>query len=76
MSLLKEVNADRKNNYHIKEIQRFYGTINYEGKTYPVKITIKATRNEGNKVYSYEVMKTESPIEHVELSGQSISSGQ
>jgi hypothetical protein len=75
-SLLKESNKDRDDDYHIKEIQRLYGAISYEGKTYPVKITVKATKNEGNKAYSYEVIQIESPIEHEELSGQSTSSGQ
>jgi hypothetical protein len=73
-SLLKESNKDRDNDYHIKEIQRLYGSISYEGKTYPVKITVKATKNEGNKAYSYEVMKIKSPV--VELPGQFTSSGQ
>ncbi|MDR1897946.1 MAG: hypothetical protein LBR10_14270 [Prevotellaceae bacterium] len=64
-SLLKGIQKDRDNNYHIEEIQRLYGAINYEGKTYPVKITVKVIKNEGHKAYSYEVMKIESPIEYI-----------
>ncbi|MDR0691810.1 MAG: hypothetical protein LBF69_02095 [Prevotellaceae bacterium] len=74
-SLLKEKNTDRADDYHIKEIQRFYGAISYEGQTHPIKITVKATRNEGNKAYSYEVLDIENPVEQ-NLPGQSTSSGQ
>jgi hypothetical protein len=59
--LIKEIHGDEKDNGDIKEIQRFYGAINYEGKRYPVKITVKATKNEGNKAYSYEVLDIENP---------------
>jgi len=61
-SMLKEVNQDIKGkNLNIKEIQRFYGIVNYEGKIYSVKITVKATKREGNKAYSYEVLEIENP---------------
>ena len=56
-SVLKETKQDRGNNRDIKEIQRFYGAVNYENETYPVKITVKAYPNGKNKAYSYEVMK-------------------
>ncbi|MDR0712021.1 MAG: hypothetical protein LBF67_06735 [Prevotellaceae bacterium] len=60
-ALLKEQHADKKDNQDIKEIQRFYGAISYEGKKHPVKITVIATKNEGNKAYSYEVLDIENP---------------
>jgi hypothetical protein len=75
-SVLSESQPDRDNNYHIKEIQRFYGTISYENTIFPVKITVKAIQNEGNKAYSYEVMKIESPAEHVEPQDLPVPSGQ
>ena len=56
-SILKEIKQDRKNNQDIKEIQRFYGTINYENETYLVKLTVKAYPTGKNKAYSYEVIK-------------------
>jgi hypothetical protein len=62
-SILKETHPDRADDENIKNIQRFYGAINYEEEIYPVKITVKAIKNEGNKAYSYEVMEIESPIE-------------
>ncbi|MDR3189317.1 MAG: hypothetical protein LBT94_09080 [Prevotellaceae bacterium] len=74
-SVLKEQKSDEENNSSIKEIQRFYGAIRYEGKIYPVKITVKAYYREGNKAYSYEVMKIESPTARSALSGQSYSDG-
>ena len=73
-SIRKETEQDRANSENIKEIQRFYGAIKYEGQTYPVKITVKATKREGNKAYSYEVMEIESPVEQ-NLPGQSTSDG-
>jgi hypothetical protein len=60
-SLVKEIHGDKKENLDIKEIQRFYGAINYDGKKHPVKITVKATKSEGNKAYSYEVLDIENP---------------
>jgi hypothetical protein len=60
-SVLRETTPDRDNDNHIKEIQRLYGGIKYKGKKYPVKITVKATYNDGNKAYSYEVMEIETP---------------
>ena len=56
-SILKETKQDRGNNQHIKEIQRFYGAINYENETYLIKLTVKAYSTGKSKVYSYEVMK-------------------
>jgi hypothetical protein len=68
-SVLAERHPDRDGDSHIREIQRLYSTIDYEGKIFPVKITVKATFNDGNKAYSYEVIKIESPTEN--LSGNS-----
>jgi hypothetical protein len=62
-SILREVKQDRDNNPEIKEIQRLYGAIDYERQVHPVKITVKVTKNEGNKAYSYEVMDIENPAE-------------
>ena len=61
VSILKETHNDKNEDKNIKEIQRFYGSINYEGKIYLVKITIKVTKIEGNKAYSYEVMNIKNP---------------
>ncbi|MDR3180379.1 MAG: hypothetical protein LBT61_00420 [Prevotellaceae bacterium] len=69
-SILKETHPDKGNDINVKEIQRLYGTISYEGQTYPVKITVKVIKRKGNNAYSYEVMKIESPIEET-LPGQS-----
>jgi len=74
-SILAEAQADKANNYHIKEIQRFYGVVNYEGNPYLVKTTVKVIKNEGNKAYSYEVRRIKSPVTRVESPGQSILSG-
>jgi hypothetical protein len=74
-SLIKEVQKDKRNNPDVKEIQRFYGTLHYEGNNYPVKMTVKATINEGNKAYSYEVLDIENPTEQ-HPSGLTIPSGQ
>ena len=64
-ALLKERSADKDNNPEIKEIQRLYGTINYDNQQHPVKITVKVVKNEGgpdyNKAYSYEVIEIENP---------------
>jgi hypothetical protein len=60
-ALLKEVHADRANDQHIKDIQRLYGSVNYEGTIYPVKLTVKRYQNHENKVYSYEVIAIENP---------------
>jgi hypothetical protein len=60
-SVLREVKQDRDNNPEIKEIQRLYGAISYKEQTHPVKITVKVTKNEGNKAYSYEVMEIKKP---------------
>ncbi|MDR2813789.1 MAG: hypothetical protein LBB79_03925 [Prevotellaceae bacterium] len=60
-AVLKETKKDRVNNPHIVEIQRLYGAIKYEDKIYLVKITVKVTRREGNRAYSYEVMEKENP---------------
>jgi hypothetical protein len=73
-AVLREASPDTDNNANIKEIQRLYGAINYEGRRYPVKITVKAYYREGNKAYSYEVMQIESPIDQ-NLPGQSTSDG-
>ncbi len=59
-SVLKESHLDRNNDTNIKEIQRFIAFVRYEGKEYPVKLTVKAIKNEGNKAYSYEVMEIKS----------------
>ena len=75
-SILKETKQDRGNNRDVKEIQRFYGAINYENKIFPVKITVKVYQIGTNKAYSYEVMKIETPIIINELSGQLFQSGQ
>jgi hypothetical protein len=69
-SLLKEVSQDVKNSDNMKEIQRFYGAVDYQGNVYPVKLTVKATKREGNKAYSYEVMDIENP--NAERLGQSV----
>jgi len=74
-AILKEAMPDERESPHIREIQRFYGAIDYEKDIYPVKITVKAYLNKLNKAYSYEVMKIESPILQSELSGQSKSDG-
>ena len=71
-SVLVERHPDRDNDDHIREIQRLYSAINYNGKIFPVKITVKATFNNGNKAYSYEVTEIENPIEN--LSGNSTQS--
>jgi hypothetical protein len=57
ISVLRETNSDAKNSKNIKEIQRLYGFINYEGNTYLVKLTVKVLREKRNNVYSYEVVK-------------------
>jgi hypothetical protein len=75
-SILIETKKDRGNNLDIKEIQRFFGAINYENNIFPVKITVKVYRIGINKAYSYEVMKIETPININELSGQLFQSGQ
>ena len=62
-SILREVKQARDNNPEIKEIQRLYGAINYEGQAHPVKVTVKVTKNENNKAYSHEVMDIENPAE-------------
>jgi len=69
---LKETKPDRFNDSNINEIQRFFGSINYDNEIYPVKITVKVIKYGENKAYSYEVMQIESPITQKELSGQSI----
>jgi len=74
-SVLKEIKPDRVKDSNIKEIRRFYGAINYENEIYPVKITVKVIKQEGNKAYSYEVMQIESPVTQKELPGQSILGG-
>ena len=74
-SVLKETKRDRLNDSNIKEIQRFFGAINYDNEIYPVKITVKVIKHGENKAYSYEVMQIESPITQKELSGQSILGG-
>jgi hypothetical protein len=60
-AVLKETKKDRDSNPHIVEIQRLYGAIKYDDKTYLVKITVKITQREGNRAYSYEVMEKENP---------------
>jgi hypothetical protein len=67
-SVVSERHQDRDKKPDIKEIIRLRGSINYENGIYPVKITVKAIKNEGNKAYSYEVMEIESPTAK-ELSG-------
>ncbi|GHT12971.1 hypothetical protein AGMMS4956_08400 [Bacteroidia bacterium] len=76
ISVLSASQQDRNNDYHIKEIQRFYGTIRYENVIFPVKITVKVIQNEGNKAYSYEVMKIENPAEHEAPQDLPVPSGQ
>ena len=70
-SVLRETKRDRDNNTNISEIRRFYGAIYYENEIYPIKITVKVIKQEGNKAYSYEVMQIENPITQKKLSGQS-----
>jgi hypothetical protein len=71
-SVLVERHPDRDSDSHIKEIQRLYSAIAYESKIFSVKITVKATFNDGNKAYSYEVIKIESPTENLSgISNQS-----
>jgi len=60
-AILKETHKDRDNNLDIKEIQRFYGAIDYLNSVYPVKITVKAYPVGTSNAYSYEVMEIESP---------------
>jgi len=72
-SVLRETQQDRENNKDIKEIQRFYGAINYVNEFYPVKITVKAYTTGSNTAYSYEVLEIESPT-ILQSSGQSIQS--
>jgi hypothetical protein len=60
-SILRELKPDRDNNPEIKEIQRLYGAINDKEQMHSVKITVKVTKNEGNKAYSYEVTEIENP---------------
>ncbi|MCL2682105.1 MAG: hypothetical protein FWE63_01300 [Bacteroidales bacterium] len=60
-AILKDIHDDTNQDKNIKEIQRLYGAIIYEGNIYPVKITIKVSQIEGSKAYSYEVMKIENP---------------
>ena len=60
-SILKETGTDINNDVNIKQIQRFYGSVNYNGNVYPVKITVKAYKNNTNKAYSYEVLDIENP---------------
>ncbi|GHT39114.1 hypothetical protein AGMMS49965_04280 [Bacteroidia bacterium] len=71
---VSERHQDRDNNPDIEEIIRLRGAINYENGTYPVKITVKVIKNDGNKAYSYEVMKIENPTVKKTV-GQSISEG-
>jgi hypothetical protein len=70
-AILRERQQDRDNNQDIKEIQRFYGAINYQGKNYPVKITVKSYPTGSNKAYSYEVLKIENPTGQWEHSVES-----
>ncbi|MDR3189318.1 MAG: hypothetical protein LBT94_09085 [Prevotellaceae bacterium] len=70
-AILRERQQDRDNNQDIKEIQRLYGAISYEGAQYPVKITVKAYPTGSNKAYSYEVVKIENPIGQWEHSVES-----
>ena len=60
-SILKQTHLDKKNSRHVREIQRFYGSVSYEENVYPVKITVKVYYYQDSKAYSYEVMKIESP---------------
>jgi hypothetical protein len=60
-SILKESSPDSENSRNIKEVQRFYGAINYEGKTYLVKLTVKVLVDKINNVYTYEVIDIENP---------------
>jgi hypothetical protein len=62
-ALLKEVSADRAKDEHIKDIQRLYGSVHYEGAIYPVKLTVKRYQDHDSKVYSYEVMAQKTPPE-------------
>ncbi|MDR0712148.1 MAG: hypothetical protein LBF67_07385 [Prevotellaceae bacterium] len=70
-SVLRETQQDRDNNRDIREIQRLYGAIRYDGRLHPVKITVKAYPTGVNKAYSYEVMKIENPIGQWEHSCES-----
>jgi len=60
-SILKERKPDKYKDNHIKEIQRLYGVINYERTAHLIKITVKATYNNGNKAYSYEILQIKTP---------------
>ena len=60
-SVLRETAKDRDSDQNVVEIQRFFGVISYENSSYPVKLTVKVTKSEGGKAYSYEVMKVENP---------------
>jgi hypothetical protein len=75
-SLLKETSKDKYEDYHIQGIQRLYGSVTYENKIYPVKITVKVIRDEGNKAYSYEVLDVENPSAHLGHSGSDFPGGQ
>jgi hypothetical protein len=58
-SILKESSPDIEHSRNIMEIQRLYGAVNYDGKTYPVKITVKVLQDKINNVYTYEVIDVE-----------------
>ena len=66
-SVLTEIKPDRLHDSNIGEIRRFVGRICYEGEVYPVKLTVKVIKLEGNKVYSYEVIQIESPVIQTDL---------
>ena len=69
-SIEAEIHADyRKDNKGVRKsgnevssdtlIHRHYGAVELEGQLYRVKTTVKETRDNGNKPYSYEVTKIE-----------------
>jgi hypothetical protein len=58
-SVLAEEYADRADNYHVQQIQRFYGAIQIGNEIYRAKTTVKSIRQEGYKFYTYEVQEME-----------------
>ena len=61
IAILRDTSPDKNNSRHILAIQRLHGAILHEGHTYPVKITVKVTKNEGCRAYTYEVVKRKKP---------------
>jgi hypothetical protein len=70
-SILQEIHQDKGNDVNIKEIQRLYGVVNYEGQVHSVKLTVKVIKNGSNNAYSYEVMKIKNPDKQLSHPGNS-----